>query len=69
MNLEQRFETAINQAEFNYCELKGFSVDPRLALKAGMAIGYRMGTDDFMRDLVKKITAPTPQTPDSERKV
>lgn len=48
-NLQKRMEAEIEKASFNLFELTGFKVNPKLALLAGMAIGYRMGLDDAVK--------------------
>lgn len=45
--LEERFNAAIKDAGFNVFEISGFKSKPHLALKAGMAIGYRIALDDI----------------------
>ena len=40
--LEDRFGKAIDDAKFTLAEVQGFMVKPRLALIAGIAIGYRL---------------------------
>ena len=45
--LEKRFENAIEQASFNVLEMKGFQSQPKLAIMAGMAIGYKMALNDL----------------------
>ena len=45
--LEKRFESAIEQARFNVLEMKGFQSQPKLAIMAGMAIGYKMALNDL----------------------
>jgi hypothetical protein len=48
--LEARFDKAIQDANFNVFEIQGFMGNPSLAVKAGIAIGYRMGMDDTMKE-------------------
>lgn len=47
--LLKRFDAAIESAHFNFLELKGFQQAPRLALLAGMALGYKLGIEDGVR--------------------
>lgn len=44
--LEKRFDIEIENKTFTAFEMKGFMVQPKLALKAGMAIGYLMALED-----------------------
>jgi hypothetical protein len=46
-DLEKRFETTIENRKFTSLELWGFAAQPKLAVKAGMALGYEMAIDDF----------------------
>lgn len=45
--LEERFDDEIRKAGFNVLEISGFQEQPMLAVKAGMAIGYKMAVEDF----------------------
>lgn len=45
--LEEKFDEAIENAKFNLFEMVGFTKEPALALKAGIAIGYGMAIDDI----------------------
>ena len=45
--MNKRFDEAIKNAEFKVLEIAGFAKQPILALKAGMAIGYKMACDDI----------------------
>lgn len=47
MKLEERFNKAIDDRNFNVLEITGFAKEPRLALLAGAAIGYQLGLDDY----------------------
>ena len=47
-DLEKRFDDEINKSNFNFLEMSGFQKNPRLAILAGIAIGYRMASDDFI---------------------
>lgn len=47
MTLEERFNKEIDKRNFSFFELTGFQKNPRLAILAGMAIGYKMGTKDI----------------------
>lgn len=49
--LDQRFDEAIKELQFDVIEMKGLSARPLLALKAGMALGYKMALDDYSRKL------------------
>lgn len=44
--LAKRFDREVENRAFTLFEIKGFMVDPKLALKAGMAIGYKMALED-----------------------
>ena len=46
-NLETRFHAEIDKAHFTLFEIEGFRKDPRLALIAGLAMGYKMATEDY----------------------
>lgn len=45
--LEDRFDKEIEASNFNLLEISGFMKQPKLAIKAGMAIGYKMAIDDI----------------------
>ena len=49
--LEKRFEAEINTKNFNMFEWAGFRAQPRLALMAGMAIGYGIAMSDIEEKL------------------
>lgn len=55
-SMEQRINAAIDARRFNFFEIRGFQSQPRLALIAGAAIGYRMAVEDFERNLNKTRT-------------
>jgi hypothetical protein len=46
MEMRERFLNAIKDAQFTLFEWQGFKEKPRLALEAGMAIGYKMAIKD-----------------------
>jgi len=46
-DLEKRFEEEIDRVKFDIFEIKGFQAQPKLALIAGMAIGYRIAINDL----------------------
>ena len=50
-NMEVRFQKAVEDAKFNLFEVQGFMYQPKLALIAGMAIGYKMAIDDQLSTL------------------
>ena len=50
-DLEERFYKKYDEAKFNVLEMTGFKYSPRLAVVAGIAIGYRMALDDFQPKL------------------
>lgn len=58
MELEKRFEQKIRDAEFNLFEISGFQQQPKLALMAGMAIGYKMGMEDSESRLIDNAEKP-----------
>ena len=41
--LEARFDKAIQEMHLNSMEISGFMVEPLLAVKVGLARGYKMG--------------------------
>jgi len=45
--LEQKFEQAIEDAKFSFFEWQGFISKPKLALIAGMAIGYKIAIEQI----------------------
>jgi len=49
--LEKRFDEEIERRKFNFLELVGFQSKPKLALKAGMAIGYQLACDIISNEL------------------
>jgi len=49
--LEKRFNEEIDKVHFNVFEFKGFQVQPKLALVAGCAIGYKMALQDTLKKL------------------
>jgi hypothetical protein len=44
--LEERFDQAVKDMNLNAFEIAGMQTRPNLALKAGMAIGYKMRLQD-----------------------
>jgi hypothetical protein len=46
-NMEKAFDDRINKARFSALEMEGFRREPLLAIKSGMAIGYRMAIEQF----------------------
>lgn len=48
MDLKERFEQAVDDAKFTLSEVQGFQVKPRLALIAGVAIGYGLSLKEQM---------------------
>jgi hypothetical protein len=44
--LDKCFDEEIENQAFTIFEMRGFIAQPKLALKAGMAIGYKMALDD-----------------------
>ncbi len=44
--LEKRFNEKIKGLKFTTLELAGMGVHPKLAIKAGMCVGYQMSMDD-----------------------
>jgi len=55
MTLDERFDEAIKEQEFTAHMIIGFSADPRLAVKAGMAMGYKMASEDLHEKILDKI--------------
>lgn len=55
MTMDERFEEAIKEQKFTYHMILGFSSDPRLAVKAGMAMGYAMAAQDLHKDVMEKL--------------
>ena len=51
--LELRMNQKIKIMDFNTSEWAGFQACPDLALKAGMALGYKMAIEDIQRGLMK----------------
>lgn len=51
--LMEQFKDRINEANFSVSELRGFQANPKLAILAGMAIGYRMGIEKVELELSK----------------
>lgn len=46
-NLKKRFDEAIKDACFTTLEVKEFQEKPKLGIKVGMAIGYRLAIEDL----------------------
>ena len=46
-DLEERFYKKYDEAKFNVLEMAGFKASPRLAVVAGIAIGYKMALDEL----------------------
>jgi hypothetical protein len=53
--LEERFDAEIKKRKFNFLELTGFQKMPKLAIKAGISIGYQMALNDF-KDQINNLT-------------
>ena len=47
-DLEEKFNKAIEDANFKILEMEGFRSDPVLGLRAGMAMGYQIACDDIL---------------------
>ena len=45
--LEERFYRKYDEIKFNALEMGGFKSSPRLAVVAGIAIGYKMALDEL----------------------
>jgi len=45
--LDNRFDEEIEKRKFNFFEMSGFMQQPKLAIKAGVAIGYQMALNDI----------------------
>lgn len=45
--LRERFDKEVENRKFNFFEITGFKSQPKLALIAGMAIGYGMAISDI----------------------
>ena len=58
MTLEEQFDEAIEKATFNVFEIRGFMSNPKLAVKAGMAMGYKLAQADFEKMMDKRFPAP-----------
>ena len=59
---EDKINTAIDNANFNFFELEGFKAKPRLALLAGAAIGYRLGFEEIERLLTPEMESKQAKT-------
>jgi len=46
MKLEDRFNAEIKARKFTLVEMIGFGRKPKLAIKAGMAIGYKLARSE-----------------------
>lgn len=44
--LKERFDEEIKERKFTVLEMEGFRKQPKLAIKAGIAIGYSMAMRD-----------------------
>ena len=53
-NLEKEFENAYKEAKFNFFEITGFQKIPKLAVIAGMAIGYKLAIASIETYMEKK---------------
>lgn len=47
IDMEQRMDNKIAESQFSAFEILGFQTKPMLAVKAGMAIGYKMALEDL----------------------
>jgi hypothetical protein len=50
-NMDDRFDKEIESAQFSFLEMKGFKVNPKWALKAGMAMGYTLAVADMNKHI------------------
>ncbi len=55
--LKDRFDAEAERQDFSFSEIVGFQSNYKLALIAGMAIGYKMGVQDVQDIIVKTGTA------------
>ena len=62
--LEKRFDEEIERRKFDFFEIQGFQSKPKLALKAGMAMGYLLACDIISDKL--NPTAKSPPTPKAQ---
>lgn len=51
--LETRFDTAIKDMHISSLELNGMRTQPLLAIKIGLAAGYKMGMEDTVAQVEK----------------
>jgi len=49
--LMDRFESELENCKFNIFEIKGFQVQPKLAILAGIAIGYKLACEDIKKEI------------------
>lgn len=52
--LKERIDKAIEGANFDILEMPGFRSDPQLALRVGVALGYKLASDNILLILEKK---------------
>jgi hypothetical protein len=56
-DLDKKFDEEIENQSFTIFEMTGFMENPKLALKAGVAIGYAMAIKDITMKLIRKTNA------------
>jgi hypothetical protein len=54
--VKENLEQAIKDRSFNIFEITGFSMNPKNALLAGAAIGYRVGLSEG-QEAIERLTA------------
>ena len=54
-DLKERFEKQFEDMQFNILEITGFQANPKLAVLAGMSIGYQMGLEDAKQKFLEII--------------
>ena len=62
--LFNKFENEIDKHEFNFFEISGFKTKPRLALLAGMAIGYQMACNDHSNTIERLASWASESSPE-----
>jgi len=55
-----RFNEELAKIEFSHLEMLGFKEDPTIAVRYGIAVGYKMGVADARKLIDKKRNQPHP---------
>ncbi len=54
MTVEEQIDKTIQNANFDFLEIEGFKKQPMLAVKVGIAMGYRMALEETVHFFKKE---------------